>query len=226
MFIRFLVNYRKLMNYGVVVSALFVLCPILVSMAYIIEYEPILAKQKQALVFVHVWTGLSILVVIFILWTIRQFLIEVFAEDEVVSSPPSIRELLNECKDLGWIVSYDDDGVVLESLPEYDGTEKTLGFFELPNRGHVPDQELAQEYSRQGLIPADPMSFLRWHIHYAQTVFTDGCCYGVHWQDSQGRWCGLTVRKLDDGQQIQTEVHLGHTGHRWVGPWRIAAVTA
>ncbi len=108
------------------------------------------------------------------------------------------------------------DWNVVNTMPHGEGEEVEVFFFKL-NRD-ISDDDLEREYERLGLKP-DPYAQVA--VNAADPTFADEKRNGIHWKDSNGRWCYAMFDRWGDERCVV----VNHTAFRWHGNyWWFAGV--
>ncbi|MFH1866965.1 MAG: hypothetical protein ABIJ81_02690, partial [Patescibacteria group bacterium] len=101
-------------------------------------------------------------------------------------------------------------------IPRGEGDEATVEFFKLGK--FVSDDNLAIEYQKRGLDPADPYTLVA--VNEADPAFADKYPNITHWQDKNGNWCYIAFYRYVGGRYVG----VGRDAYDWGGLWWFGGV--
>lgn len=82
------------------------------------------------------------------------------------------------------------DEALIEAMPRGEGKKVIVSFFSVPRE--ISDEELAAEYEKKNLVPADAYSLAM--VNQLNSDFSRICPNATHWKDASGVWHFLVFR--------------------------------
>ncbi len=106
---------------------------------------------------------------------------------------------------------------VVATMPKGEGETTEVVFFKLDLKGgYLSNEELAKEYEKRGLNPADPYSLSA--MNEADPAFADTHPNVTHWKNAQGKWCYAAFSRW----YVDRYVYVGQSDDGWRDGWWFA----